>query len=295
MTEQHLDAQPALEAQLADLAGAVPVGPPPLAQLLTGGRRRLRRRRTAAVTATVAACLLLGGTALLGPDHRSAAPVPPAGPPSPSAHGGRTFGPLDPFTPDRAVVGEGTTPSGQHWQAWVARWPAATEQQSLQQAQQIWQEQHAAGNLRLEPTKKSLEGSWVAYLDVCDLYVTVDGVRQPLDAETLVPGRASELNAFASRDQPGLALGRRPLYPPNDHLDNHLGDQWLTFVEVRPEVTRAVVHQADGSTLELRPAALGDSSVHWIAFARSDAAKGGTLELYAADGTLLGSSGHWFE
>ncbi len=291
MTEKHI------ESQFADLAATVEVGPPPIADLVRGGRRRLRQRRASVAAVALTACVVLGGTAMFGLDHRGtgAATVQPAAPPSPTVQTGRTLGPLDPFTPTRAMVAQGTAPNGNPWQAWIARWPAATEDQDLQQAKLIWQEQHAAGAKLPVPTEQSARQYWMAGYDRIDLYVVVNGIRQPADEVTTMPGRT-----FGSqiREQQGwmsgIVVGRDTKDGPTA-VDNGLGSTAIVFAEIGPETTEAVVRHTDGSTIDLRPISAGDSPIRWIAFARSDATHGSTVQLYGPTGTLLATNDESFK
>ncbi|MFE0462740.1 hypothetical protein ACFW1A_26145 [Kitasatospora sp. NPDC058965] len=289
MTEQQI------EAGFTDLAAAVDVGPPPMAELLAGGRRRLRRRRASALAVTVAACVVVGGTTVLGLGHPGgdSATTVRAAASSPGPATRTVQASPGPFTPSRALLAEGTAPDGKKWQAWAALWPASSQDQAWQQAELIWQEQHAANSRLGEPDKLMVSQEWIAGYAKYDLYVVLDGVRQPLDEVLPVPADATGISAVNAPDGlPGVTIGHRAMGGAGATDDSD--PTAVVFLQVGADTAKAVLQHPDGSTTEVVPTAVGGSPVHWVAFNRSAATRGSTLRLYARDGSPTGTSTRWF-
>ncbi|MFJ2778934.1 hypothetical protein [Kitasatospora sp. NPDC087315] len=286
-------------AGLTELTAAVRIVPAPLAEIITGGRR-LRRRRNlltgaAALTVTAVAAAVLvalpglrpGGDGSVAP---AAAPVlggalPGSAPASPSASPGAA---RDPFQPVRTLVAEGTT-DGKQWQAWAALWPLSTREQSFQQAQLIWQEQHAAGSDLSEPTPDYVARYWQPTTDIVDLYLVVDGARLPDDrlSDTPVPGTAEPLTTGPDGSLTGWLLGGgsdksgKPKVLP------------VMMGAVRPDAAKVVVNWSNGTTSEPRLAPVGDSPLRWIAVAQPTGLHATSFKVFAADGRLLGTNKSW--
>lgn len=198
----------------------------------------------------------------------------------------------DPFTPVRTMVAQGTT-GGKQWQAWAALWPAGSKDQAWQQDRLIWQEQHAAGGNLPEPTEAFAREYWNADLDQVDVYVVVDGRRQPMDQVlTTADSTQPPPSADPSGVRQGAALGQQSKNGTGS-AGIGLGSVSVVFLQIDPGVAKVVVARPDGSSTETPVATVGASPGGWIALARSDASKGGAIKLYDARGRLLATNTDW--
>ncbi|WP_035795240.1 hypothetical protein [Kitasatospora mediocidica] len=282
-----------VERGLADLAEAVRIGPAPFEQLLTVGRRRLRRRRMALTGATLVTAAVLGGGVLIGASHlptghtqtvaaASGAGVALTPGSSPGTATTPTPGIRDPFTPVRTLVSQGTV-GGKQWQAWAALWPAASREQSLQQARLIWQDEITGSPSLSEPTADYVRQYWQPDTDVVDLYVTLDGHR--LNHDTLDTAPPPSAPPHPTDSLSGGMVGYTSDKSGEAH--NALSASPVVMSQVGPDVAKVVVTWKDGSTSEPALAAVGDSPSRWFAVLRPAGASAQSVKAYGKDGTVL--------
>ncbi|MFF2074921.1 hypothetical protein ACFVXG_09190 [Kitasatospora sp. NPDC058162] len=307
--------------ELGELAESVEAGPVPYDRLLAGGRRRLRRRRLLTGAAVAGLVVAVGGAGTLlggagttfGGYGRtgdasvaavSSAPVAvaPAGAgasasPAASAAMGVTptatpsVSPVpsgaarDPFTPLRVKINEGTV-KGHALEAWIALWPAAsTAEDGLTQDRLIQQERRTVDPRLPEQPMGGAIMPWTPHTDRADVYLVVDGKRQPGDFVDPVPAAGG-----TAQDDAGAVIGGVVL---NRVVDTG-GSPQMVVVKVRPEVERVVVRLRTGGSIEAEPVAVGDSPVRWYAVIRSPGSTNNTAVSYAADGSVLRTQTTWW-
>ncbi|MFD7455523.1 hypothetical protein [Kitasatospora sp. NPDC059827] len=191
----------------------------------------------------------------------------------------------DPFSPLRVKINEGTV-SGHALEAWIALWPAApTAADGLAQGRLIQQERRTVDpRLPDDPQGGGIQ-PWTPNTDRAEVYLTVDGKRQPGDFVDPVPGPGG-----TAQDDPGAVIGGRGL---NRVVDTG-GSPQMVVVKVRPEVERVVVRWESGMVIEAEPVAVGDSPVRWYAVIRIPGSGNNTVVSYAADGSVLRTQKAWW-
>ncbi|MFF1871310.1 hypothetical protein [Streptomyces sp. CB03911] len=290
--------EPLVARELAGLAEGLEIGPVPYERVLAGGRARRRRRGLAAAVATaLATAVVIGAGAVLagtgpgtGAPAVAAAPagtgtpaVPPAAvTPTTAAPAGR-----DPLTPVRAVVGQGRTPDGQEWQAWVAIWPAVADQgQARGQLDRIWEERHLVIPGLPREDDGYAEQRLRSGKDWANLYLTVDGRRAVDDTFHDVPPPAAGPPPATDRTRglDGALLGFK---------GGELGHTPVLIASVGPDVASVRVAWSDGTTTEVTPVTVAGSAPRWFAVPRRAGADADSIRLYGADGALLHTSTDW--
>ncbi|MEV6973410.1 hypothetical protein [Kitasatospora sp. NPDC093806] len=291
---------------LSGLVETVEVGPVPYDAVRAGGRRRVVRRRTALTGAlALAVVAAVGGVAAVngGPARpgteatvttvaAAAAPGPATGPAAVSA--APSAGPRDPFTPVRAQVASGTK-DGKPWTVWAALWPAPGKEKVHEQARRIWEEDAAAGSTDAAPTTEFVDRYVSTDTDRVVFYFVRDGKRmtRSMQGDLPVPGTPLDLeykDYSKYNDFPNMYIGPSAKTGESDPL---YGAPWVVLGKISPDVARAEVKWADGTTLEPPIVSLGDSEVRWIGVARRGVTA--ELRLYKADGSLLASERTWID
>ncbi|MEU4119304.1 hypothetical protein AB0F71_33015 [Kitasatospora sp. NPDC028055] len=191
----------------------------------------------------------------------------------------------DPFTPVRVKVGEGTA-KGHALEAWVALWPAApTAEDSLRQSRLIGEERLAADPRLPPPPRQDVGPAWDPATDRADVYLVVDGKRQPGDYVDPVPAPGGVEPTGTDAVIGGVMLNR---------VVGTAGSPDMVVVPVRPEVARVVVGWKTGGSVEAVPVAVGDSTVRWYAVVRRPGSADNTVVSYAADGSVLRTQTTWW-
>ncbi|MFF3600131.1 hypothetical protein [Kitasatospora indigofera] len=296
--------EPLVARELAGLAEGLEIGPVPYERVLAGGRARRRRRGlvTAAATALATAVVIGAGAVVAATGHGTGAPVAaaaagagtPAASPSaattaPVAPAATTAAPAgrDPLTPVRAVVGQGRTPDGREWQAWVAIWPAvADREQARAQLDRIWEERHLVIPGLPREDDGYAEQRLRSGKDWANLYLTVDGRRAVDDTFHDVPPPAAGPPPATDRTRgpDGALLGFK---------GGELGHTPVLIASVGPDVASVRVAWSDGTTTEVAPVTVAGSAPRWFAVPRKPGAAADSIKLYGADGALLHTSTDW--
>ncbi|MFJ9771405.1 hypothetical protein ACIRVF_09180 [Kitasatospora sp. NPDC101157] len=294
---------------LAEAASTARVGPAPVAEILAGGRRIRRRRRTVVGALALASAVVLAGGAVteLRPGPVASHPLVPAG----AGHGSGTGGPpttaanqatpatpatpattaaappvRDPFTPVRAVVGEGTTPDGKQWKLWRAVWPTAPRERAYEQALALWQERSPYDSAVDKPTKEFVDQYYDPNADVTNTYFTVDGVRLSHDATGTSPA-PGKLDPRAGTYIAGGLLGARgkgDTVAPDEIVGLTLG----------PDIARVKVTWTDGTVTEPPLVTVGDSPMRAAVVARPAGKTARLWEYFDRDGRTVPDSGEQF-
>ncbi|MBD0695363.1 hypothetical protein [Streptomyces sp. CBMA123] len=308
------EVEAAISWELGDLADSVEAGPVPYDRLLAGGQRRLRRRRLLTAALGAALVVAVGGTGAVlgGSGHRASSAVAPAASgvsptasASPSGNatpvagaatpvsaaasavaGAASAGPTrDPFTPTRVKAGEGTV-NGHTLEAWIALWPAApTADDGLKQDKLIWEERHAADPVLSSSDQPNPDARWDPHMDRSDVYLTVDGKRQPGDHVQSIPAPGGTEKDPSPAIISGEVLNR---------VVGAVGIPDMVVVRVRPDVARVVVTWKNGGSVDAVPVAVGDSTSRWYAVVRKPGSSDNAATSYAADGSVLRTQTTWW-
>ncbi|MFJ4190030.1 hypothetical protein [Kitasatospora sp. NPDC089509] len=304
-------AEAAVSWELGELADSVEAGPVPYERLLDGGRRRLRRRRLLTAAAVAMAVALVGGAGAVtaGGGYRpggSPVAVPPASSASltaapatgtPSAAPSGTA--RDPFTPVRVKVGEGIS-KGRALEAWIALWPAApTAEAGREQGRRIWEERHAVDpHLPPDPEPSALPTPqrgvllhnpavvWDPHKDRADIYLIVDGKREPGDYVDAVPAPGGTTPGEPDDAVNGVLLTRL--------VNPAASSPEMVVVRVGPEVAKVEVDWKAGGAVSAVPVGVGDSTSRWYAVVRTPGAMDNTVTSFAEDGTVLRTQNTWW-
>ncbi|MEV4611312.1 hypothetical protein AB0K43_01735 [Kitasatospora sp. NPDC049258] len=264
---------------LAQAVTEVRIGPVPVGAALAGGRRLRRRRRALVGALALSSAVVLAGGAVAGlhqvSDRGAAAAVIAPAAAGPTA----TAAVRDPLTPVRTVLAQGSTADGKQWKAWAALWPKADRERSMQQAQLVWQERHAADPELAAPTAEFVQQYWQPDEDVVNLYFTLDGVRLANDSTGSTPAPSSP-HAGTAGSPAGVLLGHLGKGDTVAPVD-------LAVLQVGSEVGRIVVTWQDGSNYEPPLTALADSPAHWVAVPRPPGRTAKQWQFYDRNGTLL--------